>query len=61
MCIISLLFSLVEVFPDVGWQQAADPVIREEQVKVSQQAPLGFIRFIFFLQGCEWYYLEKEM
>lgn len=42
--------SLIKLFPELGWQQAADPVIREEHIKVPQEAPLGLIRFIFRFQ-----------
>lgn len=45
-----LLLPLVEVFPDVGRQQAADAVVGEEHVKVPQQAALGFVRLVLRLQ-----------
>lgn len=38
------------MFPEVRWQQSADAVIRNEQVKVSQQAALGFVWFVLRLQ-----------
>lgn len=44
------LFTFVEMFPEVRWQQSADAVIRNEQVKVSQQAALGFVWFVLRLQ-----------
>ena len=55
-----LLLSLVKVFSDVGWQQAPDAVIREEHVKVPQQATLGFIRLVLCLQCVVWYNLQKS-
>lgn len=39
------------MFPQVGGQQAADSVVRDEDVIIVQQASLGFIRFVLFLQG----------
>lgn len=44
------LFTFVEMFPEVRWQQSADAVIRNEHVKVSQQAALGFVWFVLRLQ-----------
>lgn len=38
------------MFPEVRWQQSADAVIRNEHVKVSQQAALGFVWFVLRLQ-----------
>ncbi len=34
------------MFSEVGRQQAADTVVRQEHVKVPQQTALGFIRFV---------------
>lgn len=34
------------MFSEVGWQQAADAVVRKEHVKVPQQTALGFIWFV---------------
>lgn len=48
------LFSLVEMFPQVGGEQAADALVRDENVKVVQQASLGFKRFVLFLQDIVW-------
>lgn len=47
----ALLFRLIKMFSQVGGQQAADSVVRDENVKIAQQASLGFIRFVLFLQG----------
>lgn len=38
------------MFPDVGGQQAADAVIRNERGEVPQQPPLGFIGLVLRLQ-----------
>lgn len=37
---------LVEMFSEMGRQQAADAVVREEHVKIPQQTAFGFKRFV---------------
>lgn len=49
-----LLFPLVEMFPKVGGEQAADAFIRDENIKVVQQASFGFKWFVLFLQDIVW-------
>lgn len=49
-----LLFPLVEMFSKVGGQQAADAVIRQEHVEVSQQTALGFEWFVLRPQDLVW-------
>lgn len=41
------------MFSEVGWQQAADAVIRKEHVKVPQQTALGFVRLVLRLQDLQ--------
>lgn len=50
----ALLFPLVEMLPQVGGEQAADAAVRDENVKVVQQASLGLIWFVLFLQDTVW-------
>lgn len=50
----ALLFPLVEMFPQVGGEQAADAFVRDENIKVVQQASLGFKWFVLFLQDIVW-------
>lgn len=50
----ALLFPLIKMFPQVGGQQAADSVVRDENIKVAEQASLGFIRLVLFPQGIIW-------
>lgn len=47
----------VEMFPNVGRQEAADTVVGEEHIKVPQEAPFGFVRFVLSLQELVWNYL----
>lgn len=49
-----LLLPLVEMFSKVGGQQAADAVVRQEHVEVSQQTALGFEWFVLRLQDIVW-------
>ena len=44
------LLPFIEVFAKVGGQQAADPVIRKEHLKVPQQLALGLIWLVLCLQ-----------
>lgn len=50
----ALLFPLVEMFPQVGGEQAADAFVRDENIKVVQQASFGFKWFVLFLQHIVW-------
>lgn len=38
------------MLPEVGWQQAADAVVREEHVEVPQQTALGLVRLVLLPQ-----------
>lgn len=49
-----LLFPQVEMFSELGWQQAADAVVRKKHVKVPQQPAFGFIWFVLCLQDLVW-------
>lgn len=49
-----LLFPQVEMFSEVGWQQAADAVVRKKHVKVPQQPAFGFIWFVLCPQDLVW-------
>lgn len=42
------------MFSKVGGQQAADAVVRQEHVEVSQQTALGFEWFVLRLQDIVW-------
>lgn len=39
------------MFSEMGWQQAADAVVRNKHVKVPQQTALGLKRLVLCLQG----------
>lgn len=42
------------MFSKVGGQEAADAVVRQEHVEVSQQTALGFERFVLRPQDLVW-------
>lgn len=50
----ALLFPLVEMLPQVRGKQTADSVVRDENIKVVEQASLSFIWFVLFLQDTVW-------
>ena len=53
-----LLLSLIEVLSDVRRQQAADTVVRKDQVEVPQKPTLGFEWLVLRLQYFEGYNLQ---
>lgn len=42
----NLLLPVIEMSPQVGWQETPDSRVSKEEVKTAQEAEFGFIGFI---------------